>query len=439
MRRIVHLALLGVTGCAVAPPLPPRFEPPGGPAAAEAPAAFDSLSNGLVDQATFDADRGTFEEAEDLGRGLGPLYNARSCGACHDTPATGGSSQVTELRVGHRDAQGAFGNPSIPIAGGAAVITGRTLVNERAICPNRAFPDLDLVEHVPDSENIRTLRLSVSLFGDGFVEAVPEETFKAIASWQCQQLGGPVCGKINSVPVLEAPGLYRAGRFGWKNQQASLLSFAADAYLNEMGITSRLLPTEVTTLCDAVSDPEDRPDAQGLSDIDRFARFVRATKAPPRASQLAATPAAKNGEVLFQSIGCAVCHLPTLITAAAGTQLHAGAFVVPPALGSKAFHPYGDYLLHDVGTGDGIVLAVAEHHGKQYLSMQAGHQVGASLLRTAPLWGLRARSRLMHDGRSLTVRDATLRHAGEALPSRQRFEALGTADQEQVLTFLRSL
>ncbi|HZJ54658.1 MAG TPA: di-heme oxidoredictase family protein [Myxococcaceae bacterium] len=241
------------------------------------------------------------------------------------------------------------------------------------------------------------------------------------------------------VPVLEAPDAVRVGRFGWKSEHASLLSFSADAYLNEMGVTSRLRPTDVTSVCDTVPDPEDRPDAAGTTDLDRFARFIRATKAPPRDARLAGTPEARNGSTLFESIGCAVCHAPMLTTSPPGTQLFGGAYRVPQALGSRTIHPYSDYLMHDVGTGDGIVLAVPEHHGPQFVGMQASFAESGPRIRTAPLWGLRTRSRLMHDGLSFTLREAISRHQGEASRARSAFDALPPESQEQLLTFLRSL
>jgi len=436
MRLVILVLAASATACATAtaPPLPPV--PPPAP---EAPAAFDGLPNGLVDLATFRADLEAFDGVEDLADGLGPLYNAQSCRECHQNPASGGGSQVTELRVGQRDAAGRFQEPRIPVAGGAVVVTGRTLVNDRAICPSGAFPDQELQERVPEQATVRTLRLSLPLLGDGFVEAVADETLRGLAAWQCRATGGRVCGKAFAVPVLEAPGQYSVGRFGWKGQQASLLSFAADAYLNEMGITSRLLPDEVVKVCDTVADPEDRPDAEGLADIDRFARFMRATKAPPRDARLAATEEARRGAALFDRLGCAVCHVHTLVTAPAGTALLGGSYRVPPALGERAFHPYGDYLLHDVGTGDGIVVSVAEHHGRAYLHMQASMAPTENRIRTAPLWGVRTRSRLMHDGETLTLRDAVLRHGGEATEARQGFAQLGAREQEQLLAFLRSL
>ena len=112
---------------------------------------------------------------------------------------------------------------------------------------------------------------------------------------------------------------------------------------------------------------------------------------------------------------------------------------MPPALGNKAFHPFSDFLLHDVGTGDGIVVAVFEHHGQPFVQMQPQFDVTAHRIRTAPLWGLRTRSRLMHDGLSLTLEAAILRHGGEATDSRTRFADLPQREKEQLLTFLRSL
>ena len=410
-----------------------------GTRSSEAPAAFDGVSNGLVDQPTHEADAKAFNGVEEIADGLGPIFNAQSCRECHQSPTSGGSSQITELRAGHRDRGGHFVNPSVPIADGAAVITGRTLINDRAICPNGRFPDLEIQEHVPDTETIRTLRTSLNLLGDGFVEAVADETLTEGSARECRETRGRICGKAISVPVLEAPGKNRVGRFGWKDQQASLLSFAADAYLNEMGITSRLLPDEVTTLCDTVKDPEDAAGADGLTDIDRFARFIRASKAPPRDSRLAETADAKAGSALFDSIGCAVCHVRAMQTAPAGTEVNGGAFTVPPALGQKLFHPFSDFLLHDVGTGDGIALAVVEHFGPTYRAMQPNYEPTANRLRTPPLWGVRIRSRLMHDGVSPTLRDAILRHRGEASLERRRFLALSDREKQRLIAFLRSL
>ena len=227
------------------------------------------------------------------------------------------------------------------------------------------------------------------------------------------------------MPVLEAGGALRVGRFGWKAQHASLLSFSADAYLNEMGITSRLLPDEIATRCDAVPDPEDETGEDGLDDIDRFARFMRALPAPARDAAIAAEREAIAGRERFRAIGCDVCHVETHVTAPTGSVVNAGALEVPEALGDKRIHPFSDFLLHDVATGDGIV--------------QNGGERTARRLRTAPLWGLRLRTRLMHDGASLGTEAALLRHGGEAAGAVYRYRELPRREQEELLRFLASL
>jgi len=411
----------------------------------EAPTGFDDKSNGLVDDATHAADLDTFDEIEVIADGLGPLYNAQACRECHQDPTSGGASQVTELRVGHRGPNGRFENPSIPIARGTEVITGRSLVNDRAICPNGTFTDTEIHERVPARENVRTTRLSLNLLGDGFVEAVADQTLIDLAGAQCTSTHGRICGQVLRVPVLEAPGHTGIGRFGWKNQHASLVSLSGDAYVNEMGITSRLFPQEFTNLCNQAVEPNDTPGDDGLDDIEHFARFIRATKAPARDAILAQTAPAKRGAVLFQRIGCAICHVPSLTTAAPGTAINGGLFIIPEALGNKKFYPYGDFLLHNLGTGDGIAVAMPEHYGHHlYMSRYrdfspSQFQRAMNKIRTAPLWGVRLRTRLMHDGASVTLIDAVLRHRGEAAEVRRRFKTLSVSDQEALLEFLRTL
>ena len=433
MKVLIGLSLLAISVFFLAPVFP------------EAPTGFDNKSNGLVDDATHAADQASFDEVEQVSEGLGPLYNAQSCRECHQNPTSGGSSQVSELRVGHRGPGGKFQNPEIPIARGAEIIKGRTLVNDRAICPNAAFPSTEIQERVPDSEEIRTFRVSLNLLGDGFVEAVPDQTFIDLAKDQCRKNHKKICGQFLYVPILEAPGQTGIGRFGWKGQHASLLSFSADAYLNEMGITSRLQPDEVTNLCNTVSEPNAKPGPDGLSDIDRFARFMRATAAPARDSQVAQTTKARQGAELFDKVGCDICHVQTLTTAPVGTKINGGTFTIPPALAGKQFHPYGDFLLHNVGTGDGFVAAMLEHYGqKMYQTNWRNMSISeynntADKIRTAPLWGVRLHSRLMHDGNSVTLLDAILRHGGEAAHVTEKFKKLKPGEKEALLEFLRSL
>jgi CxxC motif-containing protein (DUF1111 family) len=423
MRAAIALSLLAA---AVHSPLMAQSVVP-----TEAAAGFDtptlvtspgsrSSSNGILEPPgdSYALDQQIYETQHDVFSGLGPLYNGRSCAECHQNPVSGGASQFTELRVGHHDANGNFVNPSVPIADGTAQITGRSIVNDRAVVPQAQ-------EHVPATEDIRALRAALPTLGDGFVEAIDDNTLLALAASQAQVSGGRIQGEAIEVPLLEAPGQTRIGRFGWKDQHGSLLSFVADAYLNEMGITNRLRPHDTTPIGKLTPDPEDVPDPLGLADIDHFAQFVRGTKVPPRDTTLAASAAALAGEHLFRSTGCAVCHVPTLLTAPAGTLIDGGTFAVPAALGDKIIHPYSDFLLHDIDTGDGIV--------------QTPPQDTANKLRTATLWGLRTRPRYMHDLRSLTLESAIERHGGEADEVIRNFKRLSEADRQNLFSFLNSL
>jgi CxxC motif-containing protein (DUF1111 family) len=379
-----------------------------------------SVSNGIAEPPgdTFALDQAQFERKHDPSTGLGPVFNATSCADCHQNGVTGAASQITEMRVGHRDASGNFVNPTVLINNGANTISGRSIINDRAICPQAQ-------EHVPDSENVHALRAVLNTLGDGFVEAIDDRTLLAIAANQPAQSNGMIHGEAIQVPIFEVPGQTGVGRFGWKDQDPTILSFAADAYLNEMGVTNRLKPTDVTSVCKVTSGVEDTPDNLGLADIDHFAQFIRGTQVPPRNATLAATPDAIAGQYLFTSIGCSTCHVATITTDRAGTKINGGAYTVPEALGSKIIHPYGDFLLHDVGTGDGIV--------------QVGPQDTANKLRTPALWGLQIKSRYMHDLQSLTLGDAIQRHAGEARGVISNFNGLTPQEQQQLITFLHSL
>jgi len=466
----------------------PKEAPPQQPSsqAAEAPTGFDDQSNGFSDPSRRTADQKFFEEIEHIAPdGLGPIYNAQSCRECHQTPVSGAASQVSEFRAGHIDQHGFFQNPEVPINRGTEVIRDRTLINDRAICP-------EVQEHVPETETIRTTRMTTSTLGDGYVEAISDETLLNIRREQCRASHRKICGQAVKVPVPEAEGPDRIGRFGWKDQHASLLAFAADAYLNEMGITSALQKAEVTTTCNPpvattvpnndptkVTEPNSLPDPNDndLEDIDHFASFMRSLKAPARDETAAATPEAKRGAELFTKVGCAICHVDTIVTGKSpatpgGPGLH------PDAVENRTIHPYSDFLLHDVGTGDGISVALIEHFGRQRVEKrfreesEAGETKGGATnqedecsesyqtavaegekhpkllrdtlcarnkIRTAPLWGLRLRSRLMHDGNSVQLDDAIRRHRHEAEEVSERFFKLKPADQKAVLAFMQSL
>lgn len=392
-----------------------------GQGATEAPRGFDNVFNGFGTQAQFNADKETFEERDEIADGLGPVYNAQACSECHQNPVTGGISQITELRAGHFD-----GVNFIDQAGGS-------LNNDRAINAN-------IQERVPAGNEVRTFRTSLNVLGDGFVEAIDSNTLVAISNGQPSNMRG----QFIQVPVLEAPGNIRGGRFGWKNQQASLLSFASDAYLNEQGITNRFNLTENTSLGNSVAAFDPVPDNQPCEsnpavncgedpeeDIVAFARFMRATKVPARGpgaedgSNGAPNSDIVAGSNLFNNIGCAICHVRSITTAPAGSVINGGAFTVPAALGNKIIHPLSDFLLHDVGTGDGIV--------------QNGGQSTRNKLRTPPLWGMRTRDRIMHDGEGLNRNESILRHFGEANGVINNYINLSNTQKNQLIAFLNSL
>src|SRR6185295_19005218 len=399
----------------------PRRYIPGEDRVREAPTGFDNVTNGFSPQGpafetlnaknavanrSFNDNRFIFEEVETITVGLGPTYNAQSCRECHQNVVTGGASQIAEHRTGRLEL-----NQFVESAGGS-------LIQSRATDPS-------IMERVAFEDDVRTFRISTNTLGNGYIEAITNATLLAIRDAQPAEMRGTAI----EVAVLEGNGAPRLGRFGWKNQHASLESFAADAYLNEMGITSTLLPDENTsagrevgygTGFDTVPDPEDDGD-----DIKAFANFMRATKAPPRGP---ITPDVLAGEKLFASVGCAVCHTPSITTARPGTVINGGAMTVPAALGNKTIHPYSDFLMHDIGTSDGIpILPDAEFAGT------------ANQMRTAPLWALRTRNRLMHDGLSFTLQEAIARHAGQAAAVTSRYNGLTPEQQRQVLAFLDSL
>lgn len=390
----------------------------------EAPSGFVVASNGFAeefcarqgqlvnshnspmipdDECDFETAAEEFTGPESIADGLGPIFNASGCGECHLTPILGGSSQITEKRAGFFDGAVFFEHP------------GGSLIHDRAI-PS-SLQELTL----PGRTNVTAMRASVSVLGDGFVEAIHNATLEAIASRQPASMRG----LLIRVPVGEGTAT-RTGRFGWKNQHASLVSFSADAYVNEMGITSPLEPDEPTSNGHSVAefDTVPDPDDEGV-DVELFALFMRSTKAPPRDLVRAATMNARNGRRIFSEIGCATCHTPDITTARPGTVINGGALKVANALGNKIIHPFGDFLLHDVGTGDGIV--------------QNGGAATRNMVRTAPLWGLRTRGRFMHDALSFNLTDAILRHDNQARAPRDAFNALRTRDKDKLIAFLLSL
>jgi CxxC motif-containing protein (DUF1111 family) len=358
------------------------------------------------DECDFDTAVEEFTGPEDTAAGLGPIFNGNGCGECHIANQTlGATSQIVERRAGFWNGTTFTDHP------------GGSLIQDRAFDPNTQERVL------PASTNTIALRSTLSVMGDGFVEAISNTTLQNIVNAQPSAQRG----QLINVPVLERPGTTRVGRFGWKDQQASMVSFSADAYVNEMGITSPLQPNENTSNGTTVPRPPDAPpgvDDEGV-DVELFALFMRATLAPPVDPARLNSFNGQQGSALFNQIGCAVCHTRTIVTSAPGTLINGGAMRVTNALGDKIIHPFSDFALHDVGTGDGIV--------------QNGGVTTRNKVRTAPLWGLRARGRFMHDNLSFSFEDAIARHGNQAATARANFNALSSTNKSRLLFFLSAL
>ncbi len=353
----------------------------------------------------FQAGKSLFRRIHTAEDGLGPTHNLHSCIACHSNPV-GGSSPNSITMFGRSSADGF--DPLVHLGG--------PLLQGESIDPR-------CMEKVPREANVIADRISPSVLGGGLIEAVADETLAQLANQQ----SGEISGRVNWVTAFEdqADHPRRAGRFGFKSQIATLLTFSAAAARNELGLTNRFLPTENTvngdlSACapyDRYPDPELVPDAQGLDFIDRVTDFQRYLAPPPQTPR-----SGMMGEQVFIRIGCADCHTPTLRTSSDDA--------VEPILRDKTLQPYSDFLLHDMGKlGDGIAQ-------KQALPNET---------RTTPLWGFRFRFPVLHDGRvsAKTVRDRLIGsirfHDGEATASVTAFDALPECEVDQLVAFIDSL
>ena len=364
----------------------------GTPLSGITPVEFSEFRLGLED----------FTEVETAEEGLGPAFNGASCAVCHSVPAIGGGGVILEVRAGYRND-----------AGDARGLNAAddTLIHMLSV------PNHGCQPQIPDDVDVIAHRAPIPLFGAGLVEAIPDETLRALED-PFDRNGDGVSGRAAVITDL-ATGDRRIGRFGWKAQHATLLAFGADAYRNEMGITNHLLPEEFAfgisasqmRFCDPFPDPEDRADpVTGRRGIDNFASFMRFLAPVPRSHVNETT---REGERVFAAIGCTTCHVPSLTT---GPSAH-------PAFNRQRVDLFSDLLLHDVGIGDGIRQGAAE----------------ASEIRTPALWGLRFRRPLLHNGSASTVPEAIERHAGEATLARRGYAAITAEERAALLAFLRSL
>jgi CxxC motif-containing protein (DUF1111 family) len=346
----------------------------------------------------FNAGLDEFEEVETIEDGLGPAFNGKSCAECHAVPSTGGSepnvgvareTRISRIFNGHFD----------PLDGSVSVDRGGQLLQQRAIdvqgCTLQG-------EVVPPEATIVSARNSTPLFGLGLIEAIPDRTILGNQSNH---------GRPNYV-LNPDTGATELGRFGWKAQVATVHQFAGDAYLNELGVTNPSFPHEnrpqgqpIQPGCDTVGDPED--DGSGVKAFTNFMRFL----APAPRGPL--TPQVHRGEQVFSQIGCASCHVPTMMSGRNSVA----------ALSNQPVNLFSDLLLHDIGTGDGV---------------EQGRATGNDF-RTAPLWGLSRRDRFMHDASSNKIEGAIQRHGVEAKDARNGFVGLPQSDHDALLAFLDSL
>jgi CxxC motif-containing protein (DUF1111 family) len=431
---------------------------------------------GGVSAATFTEARDNFAQFESMDDGVGPVFNERSCGACHTDGTLGGAGVQIERRYG-RFVNGGFD----PIAGSGGSLRQLFTVGN---FNNPAFhggpagnPTLCSVpvEVEPATATIHNVgRLVTPLFGLGLVDAMPDSFFDALAAAQPAATRGtarrvrvllPNVNPNTNLPV-QAVGSTRVARFGWKSAVSTLQQFAADAYVNEMGITTQsciqgrsivdfatesapngqaepvgcddAAPLQLAADVAATGMQPDTDDAVGScaggltavqDDIHNFFIFMTFLAPPPVDTSDAVAVSA--GRTVFGNTGCASCHADG--TMATGALATASTFRTPATTdngvpGNFAFHPFSDFLIHDMGAlGDQI-------------GINPGETVAQTRqMRTAPLWGLRFRNKLLHDGRASDVATAVRAHDGQAAAARDAFNRLSSADQHNLVQFVRSL
>jgi CxxC motif-containing protein (DUF1111 family) len=306
-------------------------------------------------------------------------------------------------------------------------IAGRTDANG---C-NQPQPDFD---RAMAAHNV-VFRIPTPTFGAGFIEAISDDDLIAnLNATRSQREALGIGGRFN-----KSANDNTITRFGWKAQNKSLLIFAAESFVVEIGVTSEGFPNKrnLSTGCNFNALPEDRtkvstagdssyePSAYS-SDVVNFAAFMRLSAAPVAVTQ---TSSELSGKALFSTVGCALCHTPSLLT---GNSVFKG-------ISSVRIEPYSDFALHRMGSGlaDGITQGLA----------------GGDEFRTAPLWGIGQRMFFLHDGRTSDLLVAIQQHASpstcsssslhncasEANSVISRFNALSKSEQQDLLNFLRSL
>jgi CxxC motif-containing protein (DUF1111 family) len=394
------------------------------------------------------------------GNGLGPRFNSNQCSNCHSQPFVGGSSPAANPLYSVYNAESATNQmpwfeaqngparearfvQSNGVADGGVhnlfVVTGRTDAGTCNIAQPSFTPAGNPVTGQGGNRNI-VFRIPTPTMGAGLIEAIPDSAILANQSADAaakQQVG--VRGHANAIQGGNTNLSANDGtitRFGWKAQNKSLLMFAGEAYNVEMGISNQLFPQErdETPNCQGgqatPNDTDNFPPPGAavvttavLSDIEAFADFMRLLAPPAPAAPTAST---QRGNAVFVTIGCALCHTPTLTT---GRAISSGSYVSPSAaLSNQQAHLFSDLLVHHMGSGlaDGITQG----------------QAGPDEFRTAPLWGVGQRVYFLHDGRTSNLIQAIADHASSGSEANQvvrNFQSLNPRDQQDLLNFLRSL
>jgi CxxC motif-containing protein (DUF1111 family) len=424
-RRLPFLLSWLLAGIAITAPPAVKARPNHPAAPIPMPTPFLTGFGGLLAGVTADqkaawiAGLQQFQVVDGPADGLGPIFNNQSCVSCHSQPVAagaitpGGASAVLETRFG-KLTNGRFD----PLTS-----EGGTLLHQMALAP---FAQ----DNIPSDANVVASRKTTPTFGLGLIEAIPDAAIEANAHHP------PVDGVTGRAAILtdsvtQLVGGNVVGRFGWKCQESTLLAFSADAELNEMGVTNRFFTTDLapggnqatliqaepdgmtpTTLQDLPANPALAESPTNKDDIARFTDFLQLNAPPP---VVPLTPQAQRGQALFAAVNCVACHKPTMQT---------GPSTVSVALAFQNVPLYSDLLLHRMGAlADGIAQAAAQ----------------PDEMRTAPLWGLRARSPFLHDGRASTILQAILMHDGEARVIRDRFANLSEVQQNAIIAFLESI
>jgi CxxC motif-containing protein (DUF1111 family) len=340
--------------------------------------------------------RAVFDSVFTPESGLGPLFNAASCGECHEDPTSGGSGDEVEI---HATASRADGFCD-PLAG-----EGGPVIQQAATPALQAALGIDR-EPIPPDATARGLRTSLAIFGRGLLDAVPDSDIARYADPDDRNHDG-ISGRLNH--FVDG----RIGRFGRKAFVPDLAEFNAGAFVIEQGITNPAVPTEesiggrpIPVGVDPTPEPE--LDQRSLDLANDFVRFL----APP--SPAPSTPETERGRRLFVGIGCAKCHIPSLRTGKSPVR----------ALDRKSFFAYTDLLLHDMGAERADICL---------------GDASPSEFRTEPLIGLRFAQHFLHDGAAGTLEEAVNLHGGEGAGARSRFRGLPAKDRAATVAFLKTL